>query len=222
MFCSQCGQHAAGNFCCHCGAKLAVVDSAPQADPAAGQLVPTLYVPAELVEADWSDEIRYDVLIAHAEVRSRIADAARRHREKITGEEILALLDAVASPPVSMEKLGRALLPVYSKLGIRTGKSASQVLSLPPGRVLLAVLCSLASQGITVKQVEQALDACTLTCSVPSNVWSMSGEVTVAIRRLATRTLIDAHVTIPGQLYDWGKSRTILDHLLSGTTAFAA
>lgn len=226
MFCSHCGAPATGNYCCHCGGKLAA--SSERAPPAASEpsadsgVVSVPFVQVELVRLDWTEELHYGALLEHAEVRQRIAAAARRYREEISGEEILALFDAIASPPVSLEKLGKALMPVYSKLGIRTGKSASWCFSLPPGRVLTAVLCSLASHGMTIKQVEQAVDACQLTCRVPSNVWSMSSELVITVRGADQQTIVEANVMVAGQLYDWGKSRSILDHLLAETQAFAA
>jgi hypothetical protein len=170
----------------------------------------------------WFDEICYEQLLQHGDVRRLILLAGRQRRPHVSGEQILAAFDALVPMGFSLEKLAALLSPLYARMGIKTGKSATQRYSLPPGRVLVGVLCCLASQGIELTRVDQAADGCVIIAKIPSNIWSFAGELVVSVRREGNATLLEAAAQIPGQLYDWGKSRRILDNLLRETQAFAA
>ena len=142
MFCSHCGCEASGNFCYSCGSMLN--GSRPGATPTLA--ASTLPLPA--MRGDWSDEVRYDVLLCLDEVRQRIAAASRNRGQHISAEELLAAFDALAPTGVPLGKLMSIVQPLYSRWGIKTGKTATHVYCLPAGRVLVAILCSLAAQGI--------------------------------------------------------------------------
>jgi len=172
--------------------------------------------------ADWSDEVCYERLLSHEEVRRLLLTAGRQRRPELSGEQFLAAFDALVPVGFSLEKLCAILSPLYARMGIKTGKSSTQRYVLPPGRVLVAVFCSLAGQGIVLSRVDQAADGCVLTATIPSNIWSFAGELVVGVHRDATATVVEAAAQIPGQLYDWGKSKRILEHLFRETQAFAA
>lgn len=227
MFCSECGTKASGKFCHNCGTRLvagqtggqlSVVADSAMLDSSDDDSVPL----AELVLIDWTLETNYRALLAHDEVRQRIATAGSRYRAQISGEEVLALFDSIAPSGVPLDKLCKLLVPLYDKMGIRTGKQARTAFMLPPGRVLSGVLCALASAGHTIKQVEQATDGCMLTATIPSNMWSFEGELVVSVHAAERQTIVEAATKIPGQLYDWGKSQKVLDELFQQSQAFAA
>jgi hypothetical protein len=44
-------------------------------------------------------------------------------------------------------------------------------------------------------------------------LWSLKGELVVEVRAEGSATLVEAGLTIPGQVYDWGKSRRALVQL---------
>jgi hypothetical protein len=219
MFCSECGTAAEGKFCFKCGTRLATAQ--------AGQLVPSerdedVIPMAEVVPVNWTLETNYRRLLQHDEVRERIAMAGQHYREQLSGEEVLALFDAISPTGVPLEKLCRLIAPLYDKMGIRTGKQARVAFALPPGRILLGVLCALAGAGQKIKSVEQATDGCVLHATIPSNIWSLAGELMVSIHAENRQTVVEAATKIPGQLYDWGKSQRLLDQLMLQSRAFAA
>lgn len=177
---------------------------------------------AEEVPTHWTAETNYGRLLEHAEVRQRIAAAGQKYQPEITGEEVLAIFDVIVPSGLPLEKLGKLLIPIYDKLGIRTGKHARVVSAAAPGRVLVAVLCALSSSGQTITHLEQATNGCILTASIPSNMFALVGEMVISVQREQQQTVIEAAVNIPGQLYDWGKSKRILNHLFQQTSSYAA
>lgn len=198
MYCSNCGAEAGGNFCAACGARL----EAPTGPP-----------PSASPCHDWVDEVVYETLLQAPGARQRIVRAGQRSQKRMSGEEFLALFDSVVPTGVSLEKLTVALLPIYERIGIKTGKNSHLTLTAPAGRVLLATLCALASQGYEIRHVEQMADGCVLTAFLPSTMWTNRGELVVSVHKAQGATHIHAATKIPGQLFDWGKSNQILQRL---------
>ena len=210
MFCSQCGAQAQGRFCWNCGAALTQGGAA--AAPAAAQTPPQ-------AAPDWSAETRYQALMAMPEVRERIARQASLYEETMSGEEFLELGDKVlgslgmgaAVPSASIAEL---VAPVYERLGIRTRKAEKLQLALPVGRVLVAVLCSLARRGQKIRSVHQGSDGCAVEAVIPSDLRSFSGTLLITVAGNAEVTKLEAATKIGGQLFDWGKGQGCLRDLL--------
>ena len=201
-FCSQCGRRAQGNFCSGCGHSLrAVVDEGAAA-------------------ADWRHEVRYDVIASVAEVEQRVGHAAAQAKKGLSGEQFLSLAENL-TPGVPLEKLAGVVQPLYASWGVKTGKERSDVVTAPVGEAIVRVLCSLARRGQEVLGVEQHDDGCTITATLPSDLWALGGKMTVAVRRDPRGARIDAATRIDGQWFDWGKSRKRLESLLSDVRAAA-
>lgn len=206
MYCSNCGEKASGNFCASCGARLATADGKP-----ANAVVPL----------DWSQEVRYETLVQIPEVRDRIAREATGAKKSLTGEQYLELFDKAFSPAVSLKKVAEIAQPLYASWGIQTGKTRLGIMPAPVGKVIVAVLCSLARTGRTIKHVTQAEDGCVLEATMPSDLFSLEGEEVISIRRTAEGTRVEAATKIPGQLYDWGKCNRCLSKLFEELEAVA-
>lgn len=163
----------------------------------------------------WYDEIRYDVLLHFTEVRDSIAKCAGQAKSAVSAEEFLALCDLAFVPlaGVSLKKIALIVQPIYSKLGIRTGKVRNEIFPSPSGNLLLSVLCSLASHGQTIRKVEQGEDGCLLEAAIPSDIWSFEGDLLITVRRNHPGTFVEGATNIKGQLFDWGKSKRCLNEL---------
>src|ERR1700683_615350 len=112
MFCSECGAKAEGKFCSECGTPLA-----RRTPPIAAPLPSATPVrPLSVVPTDWSDEIRYDVIVRQPDVRERIERHAKLAPKRMSGEDILGMYDKVASPNVSMQKLAGVAQPICEAL----------------------------------------------------------------------------------------------------------
>jgi len=201
MYCSKCGAEANGKFCSSCGAPI--------------QTKVTKLSPSR--ETDWSQIIEYEVLLGIPEFRDLIAKHAAQSKQPLSGEAFLNFCDKAFQPisGVSMETLVSIAQPISSKLGIKTGKTRSQVFNNPPGKILLALLCSLARRGQNLQQVKQMQDSCMLEAGIPSDLWSLEGRLVINVSREGAGTCVEAGTIITGQLYDWGKSKRCLNVLFS-------
>ncbi|MGW1809818.1 hypothetical protein [Streptomyces sp. NPDC002078] len=160
--------------------------------------------------ADWADEHRFEVIIGVPVVRQAISSCAAHAQVPMSAEEFLARA-AVVFPA-----LGRAIRSGSAargraralKRGWRTGRSQETGIPAPIGRVIASVLCSMAYHGQAVHSVEQREGGCT------------PGVLQVDIDGGDDRTTtVHAKAEIPGQLYDWGKSRQTLAALFADILA---
>jgi len=199
------------------GVPAAAVASAAMAGPT------VIEAPApRLPEADpvgWESDVRYAVIVSVPTVRDRMAANAARSKAPITGEKLLELADKVYKPipGISMTTVVEIISPIYARKGIKTGKERAQAVAKPVGWVLADVLCLLALNGYTVRTVHQGSDGCVLECDLPSDWRSFAGgQILVTVERYGTGAGVKAVTNIPGQLYDWGKSKQALDRIFSG------
>jgi hypothetical protein len=213
MFCSECGKPAQGKFCCHCGSPLALPIAAvePAADLAPIELVP-----------DWDHEIRYETILKFPGVRSKIERHASQAPKRMSGEKFLSLADKVMQVGVPMEGMAVAAQALWSHLGIKTGKQRAQQVAAPAGQVLVRALCSLARHGQSLRCVTQADDGCLLEAALPSDLFSLEGDLLVSVRRAGKLAQVDATTHIAGQMMDWGKSNRALDQLFHDLSRDAA
>lgn len=211
MFCSECGQRATGKFCSHCG------------HPLASDVAPATEVSA--FTGDWTQLTDYETLIRVPAVRDRIAAHAARSQKKLSGEEFLEACDKVLSPltgGVPFTVIATLAQPISTKLGLKTGKSRTQRVAQPPGALIVAILCSLAERGQKLGEVTQYANGCALRAALPSDMSSLKGDVVIDVRIAGpTATQIEAAVTIPGQIYDWGKSTRALNQLFTDLTTLS-
>jgi hypothetical protein len=214
MFCSECGQSATGKFCWSCGKALQKV-AAPELKivPAESKSEASLH--------DWTTSIDCHAIVAVPAVRDRIKASASRAKARMSGEKFLEICDGFLSPltgGVPFTAIAKLSQPISERLGLKTGKSRTQFFPQPPGTVLVAVLCSLAENGQQIGNIIQAQDSCTLEAALPSDIWSLQGNLRACIRRANAGTSIDVEILIPGQIYDWGKSKRALDRLFDDAT----
>jgi hypothetical protein len=198
MYCHLCGAKGQGNYCHKCGAKLITAENNHEPP------------------ADWSDEIRYEILLRRPEIRDLIARHASQKQTQMSGEQFLELCDKALAPlygGIPMAKIINIAQPLYASLGIKTGETRKEFLALPAGKTLVAAVCSLARHGQPVNRVEQAEDGCLLEAGLPSDIWSFGGDLILTVQRLEEGSSVEAATAIKGQIYDWGKSKRALDKL---------
>jgi hypothetical protein len=217
MFCSECGATATGNFCWSCGKPLAQ-GTANAAFDLTIELTPVD------VAVDWSQLNNYEALLRIPEVRDRIARHAALATKRFTGEAFLDVCDKVLTPltgGVPFTLIAKFTQPLSTRLGLKTGKTRCDRISQPVGTTIVAVLCSLAQNGHTLGEVTQLDDGVTLRAAAPSDVWSLKGDLHIDLRAAGHSTNIEAAYTVPGQIYDWGKSQRGLDKLFADLTLLA-
>jgi hypothetical protein len=211
MFCSECGQRATGKFCSHCGHSLAKGEAPANELP--------------VFTGDWTQLTDYETLLRIPAVRDRLAAHAARSQKKMSGEEFLEACDKVLGSltgAVPLTLIANLTQPISTKLGLKTGKSRKERLAQPPGAVIVAVLSSFAERGQKLGEVTQQPTGCTLRAALPSDMWSLKGDVVIDVRTAGpTATQLEAAITIPGQIYDWGKSTRALNQLFADLTTLS-
>jgi hypothetical protein len=158
--------------------------------------------------------VRYAVLLHFPEVLDRLA-AIPECPKRMTAEEWMGLCDKAFKPlhGVSLKTVASIAGPINAKLGIKTGKSRTEVLAGPTGEVLVQILCALARHGMPLVKVHQGESGCVFEARLPSDLWAAEGRVVVTVERRGEGTRVEAATNIPGQLYDWGKSTRCLERL---------
>lgn len=209
MFCSECGKSVQGKFCSLCGARLAATELATD-------VVPTG------IDPEWDREVQYETILKYPGVRDAIKRHAQQAPKRLTGEQFLKLADKLVPLGVPLEGLVSVVQPLYARLGIKTGKKRVRQVAAPVGQVIVRALCSLARQGQRLRGVTQALDGCLLEASLPSDLFSLEGDLLVSVRRSGSQAEVCGATHIGGQLYDWGKSNRCLDKLFTDLTCNAA
>lgn len=143
------------------------------------------------------------------EVRALVARAAEQSEKRISGEDFLRFCDKAFAPlygGVSLEKLVAIAQPIYASLGVKTGKHQRRTFAKPPGSIIVALLCSLARRGRPLKQVRQAADGCIFEATLPSDLWSLAGDLLVEVRAEPAGTAVEACTVVKGQFFDWGRA----------------
>lgn len=211
MFCSECGSEAAGKFCWSCGKPLQ--QPASQAGKTNDDGVAAI-----AMTGPWSELTDCQALLAVPEVRARIERHAAMAKAKFSGEDFLQCCDSLCSPltgGVPFTLIAKFAQPISTKLGIKTGKTRQERVNERFAVVIVSVLCSLAQNGQKLLGIESTDAGSTLRATVPSDMWSINGELLIAVRREADATLVEADMIVAGQIYDFGKSNRVLKRLFS-------
>lgn len=220
MFCTNCGRRMseAHRYCGACGTPVGLAaDPAP--DPAAaaapdrrGGTLP------------WTDTVDYRQVLADPKVAALVARAADTNPGGMSADAFLTsakpLLAMTPARLVPVKLLAEVAPDLYARMGISTTKHDSAQFDAPPGRVIAAILCSLASRGQTLREGAQAEDGCVLTAVLPSSAWHWAGTIAAEVARDGPGTTVSATVNIPGQAFAWGRGTKAAAALLTDVSRF--
>jgi hypothetical protein len=215
MYCVQCGAGGAARFCRECGKS----QSLDIQDGSTVFVEPNTAVSKASLTDDWAQGLDYHRLLEFDEPRKRLVAASKRSKSGVTGDDVLAIFEAVSPSKISWSKLTHAIVPFVDKLGIRTSNRTQADWQAPAGRVLLAYLCTLASHSLEVTEVQQEEDSCILSAKIPLGIITNSGKVTTKLETQSGWVRATMVVTISGQFYDWGRSKRLLEDFLAGINA---
>jgi hypothetical protein len=169
--------------------------------------------------AAWELEHDYATVVGHDEVQALIQACAAEAPRRVSGEQFMALAGKLMAVEAPLDKLAPVAQRMWSKLGVNHSQQRPGQISAPIGRVIMRAVCSLARRGQTIQAVRQADDGVQIEAELPSDVFSLKGELVVAIRRAAGAETSGCEVllatNIGGQLFDFGKSARHLDALLA-------
>ena len=214
MFCTQCGETVSEEdlFCRFCGEELNSKKLSTERTPRSND--------------EWRSSFDYRKVLHHPEVINTIRSLTTPKSAGMSSDEyLLAALPLLGVTGVAAVPLSAMvdILPKWGdRIGIRSGKSEEQHFSLQPGEAIAAIACSFATRGMQLIDGEQAIDGCILTAKFPSNIWTGGGEISACITPKKSYLSILATTTVPGQLFDWGTSRRLLNGLFEDLPRFAS
>jgi len=191
MLCSNCGREVTGRFCSECGAQLVSQESI-------------------------ADFTSYRQIMADPKCQEIITSCANQAKgEFLSASEFLNIAQSVMPVSIPMEALGKVGSKLGTALGIKTTKARQMHLPHNFGYVLLGIICALAKHCIKIQSVSETQQSCTVEAVLPSSMWAWQGTIRLAIVSEDTGAKIIAETEVPGQLYDWGKSKRTIESLLS-------
>jgi hypothetical protein len=209
MYCSNCGAQASGNFCFACGAKLAV-DQPVAMETSTADSHATSGIPANPLLDN-----NYALLLQSPDVRRLIEHYAKQAPSNRSAEDFLKLADHAVKPftKVSFATIAQIIVPIYQQLGIKTGKSYSNTFAISIQDMIIKILCSLAKNGYPLQSVERASNGLLFLARLNSDMWTWGGDIVITLENQDSKTSVSIDVKIKGQLYDWGKSKSIIEKI---------
>lgn len=87
-----------------------------------------------------------------------------------------------------MKLVAEIATPLCAKLGVKTGKDAKNGYATPNGRVLAAIVCSLASRNQTLAAVHEGTDGCGVQAEIPPGMTTWRGKLSLTLERKAEGT----------------------------------
>lgn len=196
MYCHKCGEKTNKEICKNCGTKIVKEDS--------------------IIIEHWKNEVDYKKIIRHPDILDLVANYSKKSKNKLSGEELINKFDLVfgTAAGLSIGFLAEILVPIYSRLGIKTGKSDSIKLNKSIQEVFVRTMCSLVKNNHPIEEFHKAKDGLILIGKIKSDLRSFGGKVLIELRD--NNDFIDTKIqtVIKGQLYDWGKSKQIVKIIL--------
>ncbi|MEZ5954413.1 MAG: hypothetical protein R3C13_08940 [Hyphomonas sp.] len=167
---------------------------------------------------DWRASMRVREISNHPDVRARIVRVTGAVPSGMTADQFLdaakPLLAAAGAGNIPLKALKDVAVPFYAKMGLKTNTELSQGFKNTFGETLAAVLCSFASRGQPLVDMAEATNGCVVNAKMPSSMWSWEGNMIVTLEQRDEGTMLRANLTVPGQAFDWGKSKRVLQDLI--------
>mgnify|MGYP000684047336 FL=1 len=200
LFCPKCEIKIEGNFCSECGTEGA-----------------SLNVKKRPPATNWREENDLGKIIKNPDVQVFIKRFSNESQRSISAEEFLKKMDTLFLPStgVSLKKLTDVVVPIYTKLGIKTGKSKTEHFEYSIQEVLLKLLCSLVKHKYPLHEVQEVHNGILLIAGIPSSMKTFGGDIIISIEKLAAKTSVRVDAKIKGQLFDWGESKSVIKNLFA-------
>ena len=201
MKCNNCGNIVTGNFCSNCGQKL---DSGSSSN-------------TEILNKNWTEETNYGAIITYPEVRELIKISTEKSPLRLSFDQYIKLADVIQQQftGFSNEKIIKFIIPISKKYGIGTGKSFETVLQMTVQKTIVKVYCALAKNGYPLKETQNAKDGLIFIAELPGYIWTVGGTILISVSEKDLNSSLEIKVRVEGQLYDWGKSKTVIRKIIS-------
>ena len=192
MYCHKCGEKTSEEFCGKCGTKIIQSDS--------------------IIIKSWRNEEDYNKIIKHPNVLGLISEYSRKSTNKLSGEELINKFDLVFGTVtgLSLGVLTEITVPIYSRLGIKTGKSKYKRFNESIQELFVKAMCSLSKNNHPIEEFHKAKDGIILIGKIKSDLRSFGGNVLIELNKNDDFVNAKVQTVIKGQIFDWGKSKNIV------------
>jgi hypothetical protein len=148
-------------------------------------------------------------LLDDARCVDRLARALQNATRYESAEEFLR------HRPLKVRLGAAAAKKIGEEMGLQSRTTDASTLLARYGHALLALLCGLAEQGISLTEMgeQRKGEDCLLVATVPSSALSGSGELSAHLTGRQEDYRIEATVTFKGQKFAWGRGKRILKRL---------
>jgi hypothetical protein len=200
IYCPDCKEKIDGKYCSECGTKGVEKSNVDG-----------------LIVTNWREEKDLSRIIKNQDVQVFIKQFLDKTKNTLSAEEFFERVDLLFSPLTgfSLKKLAEVTVPIYKKMGVKTSKFKIEHFDDSPQEVLIKILCSLAQHKFPIKEAKEASNGLILVAEIPSSMKTFGGEIIITLEELKGKTSVSANPIIRGQLYDWGKSKSIVKALFS-------
>ena len=215
MYCTNCGQKLGDGhrFCASCGTPTNSA-GAPGIAPAVDVPLP----PTVDASIDWRNSMNVGEIINHPDTRARIVRVTGATPQGMTADQFFEIakpiMAAAGAPGVPLKAIKDIAVPMYARMGLKTNQELTQGFRNTFGETLAATLCSLASRSQPVVDIAEAGDGCIINSKMASSMWSWEGNMIITLERQPEGTMLKGTVTVPGQAFDWGRSKRVLQDLI--------
>ncbi|WP_298427390.1 hypothetical protein [uncultured Kordia sp.] len=205
VYCPACKEEIKGKYCSECGTKglhKSEIDG--------------------LIVKNWWEEKDLKRVVENSEVQDVIKHYLAQSKKSISADDFLHKMDTIFSPltGVSLKKVAEVSLPIYKRLGVKTGKSKTVHYTDVIQKMLLKILCSLAKNNYPLIEAKQAVNGMILIGEIPSDMKTFGGEVVVSLKENEEEIEVRVDAKIKGQLFDWGKSKSVIKNIYKDIEEF--
>jgi len=223
VFCTNCGTQAASDhsFCSACGSKL---ESNSPVSTDNKHNNEQRVVDRHAGVKDWRMLTSSKEIFTHSQVVERIKRISGLSATGMPESEILAqikLFDSKEASTFAMGALTDVVLPFYSNLGIKKESEVISNFAISYQEALVAVLCSLASRSQPLRDLRDASDGFVVDAQLPTSIWAMKGDFIISLENVNGGTKVCANINIPGQMFDWGKSKRTISDLFADVNRYS-
>ncbi|MFC0877858.1 hypothetical protein ACE01N_14765 [Saccharicrinis sp. FJH2] len=174
--------------------------------------------PDSKIIKSWRKENDFEKVAKHPDVLELISNHAGFSNSKINSGYLIDKFDLVfgtftgISPNFIME----IALPIYRKLGLRTGKKDKIIFDESVNDVFVKVLCAVsANKKLEFKEFHQAQDGLLIISKIKSDFLSSEGNLTIELQQTDNGVIVNINAMVKGQLYDYGKCKRIVSKVLT-------
>lgn len=198
IYCPECKEKIGGNYCAECGTKGRDKNEIDG-----------------LVIKKWWEEKDLKLVVENPEVQEIIKHYVAQSKKSASADVILKRIDTLFSPltGLSLKEVADVVLPVYKKLGVKTGKSKTVYYTDVIQKTLLKTLCALVKNNYPLIEVKEAFNGIILIAEIPSDMKTFGGEVIVSLKENEAEVEVGIDAKIKGQLFDWGKSKSVVKNI---------